>query len=50
MRHQRVALQWMLQREGSRKPKGGILADDQGLGKTVSTMSLLVATSADSRA
>ena len=50
MRHQRIALQWMLQREGSRKPKGGILADDQGLGKTVSTMSLLVATSADSRA
>ena len=50
MRHQRIALQWMLQRESSRKPKGGILADDQGLGKTVSTMSLLVATSADSRA
>ncbi|KAK9916313.1 hypothetical protein WJX75_001149 [Coccomyxa subellipsoidea] len=32
MRHQRLALDWMLRREaGSAAPTGGILADDQGL-------------------
>ncbi len=31
MRHQRLALDWMLRREtGSAVPTGGILADDQG--------------------
>ena len=36
MRHQRLALAWMVKRETSGKePIGGILADDQGLGKTV---------------
>ena len=49
LRHQKQALRWMLDRERSLAPKGGILADDQGLGKTVTTMSLLVTTSADSR-
>ncbi len=32
MRHQRLALDWMLRREaGSAVPTGGILADDQGM-------------------
>lgn len=32
MRHQRLALDWMLRREaGSPVPTGGILADDQGV-------------------
>lgn len=43
MRHQRLALAWMLQRERlAANPRGGILADDQGLGKTVSTIALIV--------
>lgn len=43
MRHQRLALAWMLQRERlTSNPRGGILADDQGLGKTVSTIALIV--------
>jgi hypothetical protein len=42
MRHQRMALAWMVKRELGSHPRGGILADDQGLGKTVSTMSLIV--------
>ncbi|KAJ9533886.1 hypothetical protein QJQ45_026984 [Haematococcus lacustris] len=43
MPHQRMALAWMCKRELSgSNPSGGILADDQGLGKTVSTISLLV--------
>lgn len=43
MRHQRLALAWMLQRERlASNPRGGILADDQGLGKTVSTIALIV--------
>ncbi|GAX83731.1 hypothetical protein CEUSTIGMA_g11156.t1 [Chlamydomonas eustigma] len=43
MKHQKLALAWMLQRELSGcGPKGGFLADDQGLGKTVSTISLMV--------
>lgn len=36
MRHQKLALAWMVKRETSgNQPIGGILADDQGLGKTV---------------
>ena len=36
MRHQKLALAWMTKREsGYSQPIGGILADDQGLGKTV---------------
>ena len=43
MRHQRLALAWMLHRERSAaNPRGGILADDQGLGKTISTIALIV--------
>ncbi|BDA41061.1 Helicase-like transcription factor CHR28 [Coccomyxa sp. Obi] len=43
MRHQRLALDWMLRREaGSAVPTGGILADDQGLGKTVTTIALIL--------
>ncbi len=46
MRHQRMALAWMAKREQG-KPSGGILADDQGLGKTVSTISLIVTNGPD---
>ena len=42
-RHQRMALYWMIQRENEgSEPLGGILADDQGLGKTVTTISLIL--------
>ena len=41
MPHQREAFTWMTWRE-SQSPRGGILADDQGLGKTVSTIALIV--------
>ncbi|KAK9001283.1 hypothetical protein V6N11_083071 [Hibiscus sabdariffa] len=41
-RHQKIALQWMLQRETrTRLCSGGILADDQGLGKTISMIALI---------
>jgi SNF2-related domain len=40
--HQQAALVWMSRREnGGVEPIGGILADDQGLGKTVTTISLI---------
>lgn len=54
LRHQKLALNWMLKREGALpmapgdasaqlpNPRGGILADDQGLGKTVTTISMIV--------
>jgi SNF2 family DNA or RNA helicase len=43
LRHQRLALAWMSRREnGESAPFGGVLADDQGLGKTVSTIALIV--------
>ncbi|KAK3004469.1 hypothetical protein RJ639_018470 [Escallonia herrerae] len=44
LRHQKIALQWMQQKEGSLKNTtclGGILADDQGLGKTISMIALI---------
>ncbi|KAI4313181.1 hypothetical protein L6164_026179 [Bauhinia variegata] len=42
LRHQKIALTWMLQRETrSLHCLGGILADDQGLGKTVSMIALI---------
>ncbi|CAN0852864.1 Helicase-like transcription factor CHR28 [Linum grandiflorum] len=43
MRHQRIALSWMTQKETSGiNCLGGILADDQGLGKTISTIALIL--------
>ncbi|XP_024359379.1 helicase-like transcription factor CHR28 [Physcomitrium patens] len=43
LKHQRIALAWMVNRESGRhEPCGGILADDQGLGKTISTISLIL--------
>ncbi|ESW20203.1 hypothetical protein PHAVU_006G189200 [Phaseolus vulgaris] len=43
LRHQRIALSWMVQKEtSSLYCSGGILADDQGLGKTVSTIALIL--------
>ncbi|XP_023644840.1 helicase-like transcription factor CHR28 isoform X2 [Capsella rubella] len=43
LRHQRIALAWMSEKETSGNPcSGGILADDQGLGKTISTIALIL--------
>ncbi|XP_062096394.1 helicase-like transcription factor CHR28 [Humulus lupulus] len=43
LRHQRIALSWMVQKETDNTHcSGGILADDQGLGKTVSTIALIL--------
>ncbi|KAF5825693.1 SNF2 family N-terminal domain-containing protein, partial [Dunaliella salina] len=47
MRHQKMALAWMCKREISSNPQGGILADDQGLGKTVSAIALIVTNTPD---
>ncbi|KAK6118173.1 hypothetical protein DH2020_048074 [Rehmannia glutinosa] len=41
LRHQKIALAWMLNKESSGLCLGGILADDQGLGKTVSMIALI---------
>ncbi|GAB2275316.1 hypothetical protein Dimus_010079 [Dionaea muscipula] len=42
LRHQKIALAWMLQKETkSVHCLGGILADDQGLGKTISMIALI---------
>ncbi|XP_042966159.1 helicase-like transcription factor CHR28 isoform X1 [Carya illinoinensis] len=42
LRHQKIALAWMLQKETrSLHCMGGILADDQGLGKTISMIALI---------
>ncbi|KAE8668292.1 putative protein arginine N-methyltransferase 6-like [Hibiscus syriacus] len=42
LKHQKIALHWMLQRETkSVLCMGGILADDQGLGKTISMIALI---------
>ncbi|KAK9063856.1 hypothetical protein SSX86_017728 [Deinandra increscens subsp. villosa] len=42
LRHQKIALAWMVQKENSSVAcAGGILADDQGLGKTISTIALI---------
>lgn len=43
LRHQRIALSWMIQKEtAGLNCLGGILADDQGLGKTISTIALIL--------
>ncbi|KAL1210785.1 Helicase-like transcription factor CHR28 [Cardamine amara subsp. amara] len=43
LKHQRIALSWMAQKETTGFPcSGGILADDQGLGKTISTIALIL--------
>lgn len=50
LRHQRIALSWMAQKETASFPCcGGILADDQGLGKTISTIALILKEKAPSR-
>ncbi|XP_074562916.1 helicase-like transcription factor CHR28 [Curcuma longa] len=41
LKHQKIALAWMVQKENSVHCTGGILADDQGLGKTVSMIALI---------
>ncbi|CAN6250250.1 unnamed protein product [Urochloa humidicola] len=41
LKHQKIALAWMVSRENSTHCAGGILADDQGLGKTISTIALI---------
>ncbi|XP_062195182.1 helicase-like transcription factor CHR28 [Phragmites australis] len=41
LKHQKMALAWMVSKENSSHCTGGILADDQGLGKTVSTIALI---------
>lgn len=46
LKHQRQALAWMVEREQPAKPpghpRGGILADDQGFGKTLSAIALIM--------
>ncbi|CAA7034478.1 unnamed protein product [Microthlaspi erraticum] len=44
MRHQKIALEWMYQKEQRtlKNCLGGMLADDQGLGKTISTIALIL--------
>lgn len=45
LKHQRQALAWMCKREAevqvNNHPRGGILADDQGFGKTLSLLALM---------
>ena len=44
LRHQRRAVSWMRRREAvGSSPRGGMLADDQGLGKTFSAIALIAA-------
>ncbi|KAI3409269.1 uncharacterized protein J3R85_019505 [Psidium guajava] len=42
LRHQKIALSWMVKKETAISCCGGILADDQGLGKTISTIALIL--------
>ncbi|KAL2484039.1 SNF2 domain-containing protein/helicase domain-containing protein/zinc finger protein-related [Forsythia ovata] len=43
LKHQRIALSWMVNKEtGVSCCSGGILADDQGLGKTISIIALIL--------
>jgi hypothetical protein len=44
LKHQRRAVAWMRRREAAgSSPRGGMLADDQGLGKTFSAIALIAA-------
>ncbi|KAI1847465.1 hypothetical protein JX265_013970 [Neoarthrinium moseri] len=40
--HQTIALGWMQQQEADETKKGGILADAMGLGKTITTLALIM--------
>ena len=42
-KYQVAGVKWMIEREIKMRVKGGILADDPGLGKTIQTLALLVA-------
>ncbi|XP_020591599.1 helicase-like transcription factor CHR28 isoform X2 [Phalaenopsis equestris] len=42
LKHQKIALAWMVHKEKSVHCAGGILADDQGLGKTISMIALIL--------
>ncbi|KAD2804511.1 hypothetical protein E3N88_37888 [Mikania micrantha] len=42
LRHQKIALAWMIHMEKSVACSGGILADDQGLGKTISMIAFIL--------
>lgn len=41
MPHQRAGLAWMLRREQVSELRGGMLCDEQGLGKTLQALSLI---------
>ena len=40
---QKEGLGWMLEREADERTRGGILADEMGMGKTLQTISLILA-------
>ena len=40
-KHQRISLAWMLRREQENNARGGMLCDEQGLGKTITLISLI---------
>lgn len=42
-KYQVAGVKWMIEREIKMRTRGGILADDPGLGKTIQTLALLVA-------
>lgn len=42
MPHQRLSLCWMVKQEQDGFLHGGILADDQGLGKLITTIALIL--------
>ncbi|KAG8970320.1 hypothetical protein FRC03_009593 [Tulasnella sp. 419] len=45
--HQAIGVAWMIQKERSKRERGGILADDMGLGKTVQAIATMVIHQAD---
>ncbi|KAJ3041272.1 hypothetical protein HDV00_009665 [Rhizophlyctis rosea] len=48
LEHQKLGLEWMLKMERGNN-KGGILADDMGMGKTVQSIATMVSNRADSK-